>query len=372
MQVVLADARKARQEILDTATEGADEIKGLLDAAAEGVGPRPRRDGPQGGQDLNMGPCPRSRSSRKAPRVTEASQIETFRRLESIEPVDDKGVARASIRCARGPFARSISQEPMPNARGNARTILQQALTFHETHARERLSGVRHRGHPVVGVAHERPDGDQDAAPGGRGMRRRRRRAEVGASRGAAISRVAAAITRSGERIWRSGPGRLRRLWLEWSTGRDIDDPIGARATTWRVAVSCDERGHPIRGSRTRACSANDLEDVWRPIAFAIDAWLPTRAQGAQGERHDQADQGRRGLVEGNLRGRSRRAVRTHRHARPRRLEPAAPPEQRRSRRRRPRRHRRAASRGAPGDGGRHAGGGARRHEPGRASLAGP
>ena len=35
---VLADARKTRQEILDTANEGAEEIKSLLDGADEGAG----------------------------------------------------------------------------------------------------------------------------------------------------------------------------------------------------------------------------------------------------------------------------------------------------------------------------------------------
>ena len=161
----------------------------------------------------------------------------------------------------------------------------------------------------------------------------------------------------------------LRRLWLEWSTGRDIDDPVGARGPHGDSRPR-DERGDQERrrerGARARTPGGSVAPDRVRDRGVAAH-----RAQGARGQRHHQANQGSRGLVEGDVRRRSRRALRADRHPRPRRLEPVAAPEQRRSRRRRPRRHRRASSRRAAGDGGRHAGRSARRHEPGRASLAG-
>lgn len=70
------------------------------------------------------------------------------------------------------------------------------------------------------------------------------------------------------------GLADVRRLWLEWSAGRNADDPV---ALADHMASRLAEFAQAVRTLvENAALEREKLEDVWRPIASAIEAWLPT------------------------------------------------------------------------------------------------
>jgi hypothetical protein len=69
------------------------------------------------------------------------------------------------------------------------------------------------------------------------------------------------------------GLPEARRLWLDWSTGRDIDD---ASALAEHLESRVQELADAVKNLRENAAlESARLEDVWRPIAAAIAARLP-------------------------------------------------------------------------------------------------
>ena len=143
VQAVLADARKTRQELLDTATEGADEIKSLLDAADEGAGYE-RIEAARKALKTSAWDLTALKKLTQNAEAREASQVEMLRRLESIESLDEKGVAR-SVQALRA-SARALADLAGTDAERSRQraNILQQAVTFHETH--------EHKDCPVCGT----------------------------------------------------------------------------------------------------------------------------------------------------------------------------------------------------------------------------
>jgi len=66
----------------------------------------------------------------------------------------------------------------------------------------------------------------------------------------------------------------VRKLWLEWSSGRNSDDPV---ALADHMESRLLEFAQAVRTLvENAALEREKLEDVWRPIASAIEGWLPT------------------------------------------------------------------------------------------------
>src|SRR4051812_28854132 len=272
VQALLAEARKARQEILDTATEAADEIKVLLDAADEGAG-YDRIETTRKALKTSAWDLAALKKLTQGAETREASQVEMLRRLESIEPIDDKGVAR-SVQSLRA-SARSLADLAGTDAERSRQraTILQQALTFHEEHEGKDC--------PVCGT-----EGVLSSAWAKNAQKEiNTLRQEAAACEGADAA-VKTAL-REAQRYLGAAPpflaqakdagiaelADLRRQWLEWSTGRDIDDPMGLAAYMESRILPMNEAIRAV--AETAALERGRLEDLWRPIASAIDAWLP-------------------------------------------------------------------------------------------------
>ena len=70
-----------------------------------------------------------------------------------------------------------------------------------------------------------------------------------------------------------AGIADLRRLWIEWSTGRDIDEPTALAQHMERRVLAANEAIRTV--AENAKVERQRLEDLWRPIAAAIEAWLP-------------------------------------------------------------------------------------------------
>jgi recombinational DNA repair ATPase RecF len=272
VQAVLADARKARQEILDTASEGADAIKSLLDATDEGAG-HDRIAAAQKALKTSAWDLSALKKLTHNAETRDASQVEMLRRLESIEAIDDKGVAR-SVETLRA-SARSLADLAGTDAERSRQraNILQQALTFHETHKEKDCpvcgtkgvllaTWVKNAQKEIKTLRQEAAACDAADAAVKTGIREAQR--YLGAAPPFLAQAKDAGVAQLAD---------LRRLWLEWSTGRDIDDPTALAAHMQTRVLGMNEAIRNV--AENAALERGRLEDLWRPIASAIAEWLP-------------------------------------------------------------------------------------------------
>src|SRR4051812_38797763 len=221
VQTVLAEARKARQEILDTAIEAAEEIKQQLDAADEGAG-YDRIESARKALKTSAWDLTALKKLTHGAETREASQVETLRRLESIEPIDDNGVGR-SVQSLRA-SARSLADLAGTDAERSRQraTILEQALTFHEKHHGKDCpvcgsEGVLSPGWEINARKEVKTLRQEaaacDAADAATKTALREAQRHLGAP-----PPFLAQVKDAGV----AGLADLRRLWLDWSTARDI------------------------------------------------------------------------------------------------------------------------------------------------------
>ncbi len=70
-----------------------------------------------------------------------------------------------------------------------------------------------------------------------------------------------------------AGLPEVRRLWMEWAAGRDLDDATKLADHLESLVLEFAEGVEKL--SANAAAERERLEDVWRPVATAIAEWLP-------------------------------------------------------------------------------------------------
>jgi recombinational DNA repair ATPase RecF len=273
VQTRLASARKTRQSIADDAADGAAEIQALLDGVEPGSGfdrietarkalKTPKWDLAALKKLTTVGESP------------EASHIDLLRRLESLERLDEDGVARAiaALRAAAGAIA-DLAGTDAERSRQRA-DILAKALAFHESHQDDDC--------PVCGSG-----GALSGAWAAEARTQIQQLQQEAAACQAADAGVKAAM-REAQRYLAPPPpllaqakdtgvaglAELRRLWQEWASGRDVESAAALATHMESRALELAEAIHTVTASAE--AERKRLEDVWAPIAAAIAAWLPT------------------------------------------------------------------------------------------------
>jgi hypothetical protein len=279
VQSRLAAARKARQTLCDEAAEGAEAIRELVEGASDAARGDARfervRTALKGKTwDVESLSTLVSAEPREA-----APEIELLRRLESTQAPDVDGVSRVveRLRSASAAFA-DLAGSNAERSRQRA-DLLEQALRFHHQHhvtdcpvcgTREALgkTWAASTADEVKGLRKEAA-ACQAATEAARSALREAQRhltappSSLAEAKDLGLSRLAAA----------------RRLWLDWSGGREIDDP---RALADRMEKGVLDLAAAVQALVEEAAAERSRrEDVWRPIASAVEAWLPVARQAA-------------------------------------------------------------------------------------------
>jgi hypothetical protein len=207
----------------------------------------------------------------------EVSRIATLRNLEALEPIDEQGIAAVitALRAAARDLA-DLAGTDADRSRQRA-TLLEQALSFHEKHGANDC--------PVCSAPGALSESWADVTRSEiKKLRQEAAACEAAASAVKARLREAQRflgppppLLAQAKDINIAGLPEARRLWIEWSTGRDIDD---AAALAEHMESRVLELSEAVRTLKENAGAERArLEDVWRPIASVIAAWLPTARQ---------------------------------------------------------------------------------------------
>jgi recombinational DNA repair ATPase RecF len=279
VQTRLAAARKARQAVCDEAAEGAEAIAEVIDRVAESGEGDTRLERARTALAGKAWDLETLASLTDSGTTEAAPEIDLLRRIESIAPVDVEGVSRAverlrSTAAAMDDLAGSNAERSRQRAE-----LLEQALRFHERH---RVSDC-----PVCGtkgvLAGRWATASADEI--------KRLRKEAGACQ--AATEAARTALREAQRFVTSPPPllaeakdlglsglpNLRRLWIDWAAGRDVDDP---RALADRLESRVLDLADALEKLLDEAAAERSRrEDAWRPIASAIQTWLPVAREAA-------------------------------------------------------------------------------------------
>ncbi|HXG88033.1 MAG TPA: AAA family ATPase [Vicinamibacterales bacterium] len=277
VQTLLAATKKSRQALCDEAKDGAAEIVSLIDAVPDNGGNDDRLDRARTALRTSAWNLAALTQLLQNENTVDVSQLEMLRRIESIPPADVTGVSAVVARLksaakALGKLAGSDAERSRQRA-----DLLEQALSFHESHHDQTC--------PVCNTTNVL--GEQWAASSRDAIATLRKEAAAceSATAGARSSVREAQrflsppppFLAQAHTVGLAGLKNARTLWIDWAAGRDIDTPaelaahLEGRVLEFAEAVqTLVEQAAAERGRR---------EDTWRPIAAAIQAWLPTARQ---------------------------------------------------------------------------------------------
>ncbi|MBA3885553.1 MAG: AAA family ATPase [Acidobacteria bacterium] len=273
VQAVLASARKARQALWDDANVEAGELRNLLENVPDGTAGDDRLERARKALKGTTWDLPALDSLIQDGGTVEASQLEMLRRLESVPLMDVDGITTmiSRLRSTAKTLA-DLAGTDAERARQRA-DLLEQAIQFHEQH--------KDKDCPVCGTAGAL-GGKWAAASGTEVAKLRKEAAACQAAEAGAKASLREAqrylappppLLAEAKDLGVPGLPEARRLWIDWAGGRDIDNPAAladhmeSRALEFAGAVQTMVEGAAAERSRR--------EDAWRPIAAAIQAWLP-------------------------------------------------------------------------------------------------
>jgi hypothetical protein len=293
VQARLADARKARQALVESAKTGAK----LLAAEAETVGANtgePRAVHLAAKLKAKTWDLPALHALAAGGADATREKLDGLTRLAALVPVSVES-AQAAVNRLRVAADRLAGLQGTDAARSLARArLLEQALAFHTAHLSTAAHGAKHdtgTACPVCGAAHGL-DGDWHTRST---LEVTALKAEASAVQGAE-SEAAGALRDARSLIRECGvlpssiagelPSlqRLRDADAQWVTGRSLDQPA-ALADHLETHV-LDLAEATTRVALEAAAELKRREDVWRPLALALALWLPLAEQSARAKEH--------------------------------------------------------------------------------------
>lgn len=284
VQARLASSRKERQTLWDETNAGAAALKAGIDRAIGAGISDTRLQVARDALKAASWDVTALDGLVRAESTHDSGQFEMLRRIESLARIDVEGVGRSVEKLrSTAKTATDLAGSDADRSRERA-DLLDQALQFHEKHQDQRC--------PVCGTASGLGGNweteTRDAI--------RQLRAEAAACQ-AAVDGVKASV-REAHRLVSAKPQflpqsntpgmsvlpELNRVWEEWAAGREIDSQLAlADHLEGRALELADLIQKAIDEASAERASR---EDVWRPIATEIEAWVPKARRALAAKEH--------------------------------------------------------------------------------------